>query len=470
MENYFQETKFILELLYFHYEGSRYQGRGVMTWHPDEGFHLEAFLDNTVKTIEKVDIGKIGITPKSDFCSIRMRPQCYDWAIAPNIRLSSQDKLDINQSRYLSINFGRLVFCESVSPISDDSIWTGSALYETKSKLLLSDEVYTETRINDQKLGNKWEVSGICYEDEHNRKLIGSFIDDKHLKLYWKLPKQLWSKSESWQWNIAIQDVLSIRFGETVRLLQRSFLRDAQKITEIRQKSQLSKLGLLSPFGESNFDKQAFIHLTDFFVRDSSKADICRRIFWQLVEAYNQQSRQAQELLLSTILEASLRSIDRCPSISRNKQHKSWDVSHGLNKFFNTYLKSNEWESINKKVIKEHCYLRDRNAHPDWLFSQFGSLSEEEQSKSLDSMIFLSRFYGYMILALAGFEDLRPDFPTPHKNWQAAATVTVGSNIDNEDPLIRFASKITLNLGKQLEGKNYHEKIIFWRNHKKGIV
>ena len=229
-------------------------------------------------------------------------------------------------------------------------------------------------------------------------------------------------------------------------------------------------MGLLSPFGESNFDKQAFIHLTDFFVRDSSKADICRRIFWQLVEAYNQQSRQAQELLLSTILEASLRSIDRCPSISRNKQHKSWDVSHGLNKFFNTYLKSNEWESINKKVIKEHCYLRDRNAHPDWLFSQFGSLSEEEQSKSLDSMIFLSRFYGYMILALAGFEDLRPDFPTPHKNWQAAATVTVGSNIDNEDPLIRFASKITLNLGKQLEGKNYHEKIIFWRNHKKGIV
>ena len=227
MENYFQETKFILELLYFHYEVSRYQGRGVMTWHPDEGFHLEAFLDNTVKTIEKVDIGKIGITPKSDFCSIRMRPQCYDWAIAPNIRLSSQDKLDINQSRYLSINFGRLVFCESVSPISDDSIWTGSALYETKSKLLLSDEVYTETRINDQKLGNKWEVSGICYEDEHNRKLIGSFIDDKHLKLYWKLPKQLWSKSESWQWNIAIQDVLSIRFGETVRLLQRSFLRDA---------------------------------------------------------------------------------------------------------------------------------------------------------------------------------------------------------------------------------------------------
>ncbi|MFN9759903.1 MAG: hypothetical protein ACK59J_04885 [Pseudanabaena sp.] len=438
-----------------------------MTWHSDEGFHLEAFLDNTVKIIEKVDIGKIGITPKSDFCSIRMRPQGYDWAIAPNIRLSSQDKLDINQSRYLSINFGRLVFCESVCPITDGSIWTGSALYETKSKLSLSDEVYTETRINDQKLGNKWEVSGICYEDEQNRKLIGNFIDDKHLKLYWKLPKkQFWSKSESWQWNIAIQDVLSIWFGETVRLLQRSFLRDAQKITEIRQKTQLSNLGLLSPFWELKFDKQAFIHLTDFFVRDSSKADICRRIFWQLVEASNQKSRQSRELLLSTILEASLRSIDNRPFKNGDN---SWDEIKSLKKFFSQYLISEDDEYVNR-VKREYFYLRNRNAHPDWLFSQGGSLSEEEQAKSLDSMIFLSRFYGYMILALAGFRDLRPNFPTPHKDWKAAATVTVGSNTNTEDALTGFMLETTLNLVKQLEEKNYHEKIIFWRNHKKGIV
>jgi hypothetical protein len=122
------------------------------------------------------------------------------------------------------------------------------------------------------------------------------------------------------------------------------------------------------------------------------------------------------------------------------------------------------------RVKREYFYLRNRNAHPDWLFSQGGSLSEEEQAKSLDSMIFLSRFYGYMILALAGFRDLRPNFPTPHKDWKAAATVTVGSNTNTEDALTGFMLETTLNLVKQLEEKNYHEKIIFWRNHKKGIV
>lgn len=445
MNDYYQETKIILDLLYFHYQGSRYQGRGVITWNPEEGFHLEALLDGRIKRIEEINLGKIGIIPKSDFCSIRMRPQGYDWAIAPNIYLDFQSKLSITQSKYLSINFGRLVFCESVSPNSDDTIWTGSALYETKSKLLLPK---------------------ICYEDEQNRKLIGNFIDDKHLKLKWELPKQFWSKPEAWQWNIAIQDVLSIWFGETVWLLQRSFLRDAQKITEIRQKTNLSKLGLLSPFWGLNFDKQAFIYLTDFFVRDSSKADICRRIFWQLVEASNQQSRQARELLLSTILEASLRSIDNRPFKNGDN---SWDEIKSLKNFFSKYLISEDDEYVNR-VKREYFYLRNRNAHPDWLFSQGGSLSEEEKVKSLDSMIFLSRFYGYMILALAGLENIRPKFPETHQTWSAAATITTGSKLDTEDIFNNLALKATMNIAKKLEGKNYQETTILWRNFKRGII
>jgi len=43
--------------------------------------------------------------------------------------------------------------------------------------------------------------------------------------------------------------------------------------------------------------------------------------------------------------------------------------------------------------------------------------------KSLDDMIFLSRFYGYMILALAGFRDLKPDFPKPHSEWSPAIKI-----------------------------------------------
>ncbi len=70
---------------------------------------------------------------------------------------------------------------------------------------------------------------------------------------------------------------------------------------------------------------------------------------------------------------------------------------------------------LSTEVMKAHTYLRDRNAHPDWLFKQGGALSKEETEKALDNMIFLSRFYGYMILTLAGFKNLEPKFPQPHK-------------------------------------------------------
>ena len=196
-------------------------------------------------------------------------------------------------------------------------------------------------------MGRKWEASGILYEDSQQRRLVGHLIDDRKLKLDWELPKELWSKAEAWKWAIAIQDVLSILFGETIRLLQREFLRDTQKITEIRQKFELSSLGLLSPFGNLQFNNQNFVKLTDFFIRSPSKAEVCRNIFRQLVESYNQHSQQAQELLLSTILEAALRTIDIRPFTV--KKDKSWNVGKGLENFFNTYLPSNEWA---RKVTK----------------------------------------------------------------------------------------------------------------------
>jgi hypothetical protein len=250
-------------------------------------------------------------------------------------------------------------------------------------------------------------------------------------------------------------------------LLQREVSRSSKKCTEQRQKVKLDSLGPFSPFGENRLNKQDFIDLTEFFARNCSNTEICRRIFWQMVEASRQQSWQASELLLSTILEAALRSIDERPF--KPKKDNSWNVGKGLENFFNQYLLSEEWSDIRKQVMKAHTYLRDRNAHPDWLFSQGGSLSEAEQVQSLDNMILLSRFYGYMILALAGFNNLEPIFPPPHATWGAAATVTrVEENSPNVFPnLFKWKQQVDPieRLPEQLsKGQTYHEKTMLRRN------
>ena len=461
--DYFKQAKYILDLLYFHYRGSRYQGHGIMTWNPDDGFHLEAFLDKQGKTLPRIDLGKVGITRKSNICSIRMRPQGYDWAIAPNIIISDCNELDILHNR-LSIDFGRVIFCKSIKPILDNSIWTGSAVYETKSNLYLPDTVYTEVRINEQPIGKTWGASGIFYEDNRQQNVIGHLVDKKQLKLHWKLPKSHWSKAESWRWAMAIQDALSMWYGETLWLLQREVSRGSKNCTELRQKGKLNSLWLFSPFGGRPLDKGAFIGLTEFLAHNSSHTDICRRIFWQMVEASRQQSWQASELLLSTILEAALRSLEEHPSQPNDK----WNVQGGLKRFREKYF-TREWKPYFNRAFEAFEALRHRNAHPDWLFSQGGSLSEAEQVQSLDNMILLSRFYGYMILALAGFKNLDPIFPPRHKTSEAAATVTrVEENSPNVFPnLFKWKQQVDPieRLPEQLsKARTYHEKTMLRRN------
>jgi hypothetical protein len=485
VRDYFKKTEYVLERLWFHYLGGLYEGRGIMTWNPDEGFHIEAFLDREGQPLPKeIPLGKVGIPRKRDFCSIRMMPTVFDWAIAPKVRLT--DRHDVLVHKRLSINLSRVIFSSSWRN-NNGLNWCGSALYETKRHLAFPDRVDTEVRINKQKVESKLQASGIWYENEQNQRIIGRLIEDRYLELHWGLSKPLWSKTDSCQWSEAAQYALSIFFGETVWLLQREVRRGARRYIEVRKRERLNSLSF-SLFDEQKMlDKRVFIQLTEFLVRNKRHATICRNIFTQMLEASRQQTWQATELLLSTILEqeagvqgagckgervslaqkspaampwseaeqglqsptslsclqtegvqspsvcppappspaplplieAALRSIDGHPF---RPKKDSWNVGKSLTQFFENYL-SDEWRPLHSEVMKAHTYLRDRNAHPDWLFSQGGYLSEEEMEKSLDAMIFLSRFYGYMILALAGFKELEPRFPIPHKEWKPLMTI-----------------------------------------------
>lgn len=407
----------MLERLWFDYLEGRYEGRGIMTWNPNEGFHIEAFLEREGSPLPKeIPLGKVGIPRKRDICSIRMMPTVFDWAIAPKVRLT--DRHDVLADKRLSINLSRVIFSRSWR--SNNGLnWCGSALYETKRHLAFPDSVDTEVRINNQKVESKLQASGIWYENEQNQRIIGRLIQDRYLELHWGLSKSLWSKTDSCQWSEAAQYALSIFFGETVWLLQREVRRGDRRYIEVRKRERLNSLSFSLFDDQKMLDKRVFIQLTEFLVRNKAHATICCNIFTQMLEASRQQTWQATELLLSTILEAALRSVDGHPF---RPKKDSWNVGKSLTQFFENYL-SDEWRPLHSEVMKAHTYLRDRNAHPDWLFSQGGYLSEEEMEKSLDAMIFLSRFYGYMILALAGFKELEPRFPSSHKEWKPLMTI-----------------------------------------------
>ncbi|MBD1857251.1 MULTISPECIES: hypothetical protein [Leptolyngbya] len=442
-----------------------------MTWNPEEGFHLEAFLERTQIMPRVIRIGRIGVIPRSDYSSFRMRIQGYDWAIAPHVHLADFDWFDI-QRGHLSKNFKQVIFCKSRSPYYSNSVWAGSALYVTKSSdLKFTDRVHHFTHISNQQFAENWRSSGIWYNsDGQEYSLRGYLTDQNRLQLHWQIPRSQWSKSQGWRWASAIQDALSIWQGETICLVQREMYRGVQKITEVRQQEPLYSLSFLSPLDDRKLDRDSLIKLIEFFALNSNNANVCQNIFWQLIEASYQKGWQARELLVSTILEAALRTIYNYPL--HQNDNSNGLVQSLLAKFRNDFFSigsdelKKQWKKECNRVLESFKRLRHRNAHPDWLEDSGGSFSGDRLDKSFNDLILLSRFYGYMMLGLAGFEGLVPHLPQPFSNQTIGALTQVEEDESfpshpftdrkNIDPTLQLAESLRL-------AKTYHQRTMIDR-------
>ncbi|MBI3913089.1 MAG: hypothetical protein HY327_02665 [Chloroflexi bacterium] len=415
MIDYLKPGEFVLQRVWFDYLGGRYQGRGLLTWKPESGFHLGAFLERSGAPLPKrIEIGRAGIIPPSEFVTIRMKPLGDNWAIAPNALL--HDSLELIDQQRLSIGLGRVIFSSRMEKDSAFPNWSGSALYKIEGGPLLPDSVHTETRINDKKIAERYSMAGIVYEDAPKTSVIGRMTDDNHLELHWSLSALHYDRSFAWRWPQAAQNALSMLIGETVELLQRQLFRGAQMLEEMNKPRGVHSLGLFRLFDQDFLNKDVFIRLSEFLAREEPNARICRAIFEQMAEAARQKTLQGNEFLISTVVDAALRTIDREPF--RAGEYDTWDINKSVNQFRQNFL-SDKWSNACEKVLQARKRLRHRNAHPDWLYTERGALSDEQLAISLDDRIFLSRFCGYMILALAGFKDLEPVFPKPHKEWVA---------------------------------------------------
>ena len=343
------------------------------------------------------------------------------WAIAPGVAMV--DRLDLLWNRRLSVNLGRVIFAHSDSMAPEQSAWVGSGLYEFAKRPRLPDVVYTELRISDSTVEQGFDVAGIQYMANGGLSIVGRLVEETRLELHWTLPKVSWGMTHSWRWAGAAEDALSVLLGQEVRLLRCGVWRGQRRYVDVRRRAEPKHLGLLSPLDPlSPLDKASLLRLTEFFARDEPHAQTCRRIFRQMAEASRQRNWHTTELLLATILEAAMRNIYQVPF---QLGADSLNVKQYMDRFRRDYL-SPQWNDSCDNVREVVKHLRHRNAHPDWLFSQGGALSEPEAAESLDQQIFLSRFYGYMILALAGFDGLVPRFPRPHKEWGAPAVLHSG--------------------------------------------
>ena len=424
---YFASREHFVKRLWFVHDRAIYRGAGVLYWEPEEGFHVAA---NITRSNMQFPLRKeIKAIEFESATSVYLKLDSNSYVVL-SVFFPDEMRLALG---YLSEDSTRALFIRRESfPIK--SHWFGSALFETGTSLLLPDTVLVETRIGEGQPHKKFSRDGIYYEGENGLKIIGYQKEGKYLRVEWSLPIEEWTKSEAWEFAKGLQRSISVLSGQALELKYREMYRVGRHVMEVfYTRSPLSLGVIFRPFDKTFLKKEEIIRLATFFVRGGQKADVAKKMFQQMVEASTQRTKAGQELLLSTILEAALRSIYGYPfEPTKKKRATSFSIERALKQFRRDFLVSSReanrrWKKITNQVVKAYQRLRHRNAHPDWLSIQGGSYSKDELEQSTNDMILLSRFYGYMIMGLAGFRYEVPSFPAPVSEWKPMMTIEFGN-------------------------------------------
>ncbi|MDP1714084.1 MAG: hypothetical protein Q8L41_05005 [Anaerolineales bacterium] len=417
--DYFKETESFIKRIFFFYEGIRYEGSGVMQWNPAKGFHIAAQVKPENEIPFSKNIGSVDLRPSR---RIYMQLGSNSLAIIPEVRLN---ELDLLINHHVVLNVGRVIFIQRRDDKHERKSWSGAGLYELADKPIFPDTIATETKIGDSKPLESFSRAGLYHDDPSGEQIIGRFIENKYFEANWSFPKEIWSKNYGWQIANGIKEAISILDGQEIKMRVREVYYENKYVYEVNALGKTSSLDSISRlFDNDVLKRNEIVNLAKFFVKGGEKAGICRNIFQQIIESSHQKSWQANELLLATILEAALRNLYNHPFKSgANKQENKIDINKHLKRFREEYLSKDvevgrKWKNTIYEVVKAQKQLRDKNAHPDWMFSQGGEYSKDETTKALDNMVILSRFYGTMIKALAGFENLTPVSYKPVTDWK----------------------------------------------------
>ena len=421
MIKYTSQYKFVLDSLWFAHRGEIFKGSGFMEWNPTDGFHIDALLDKVFAPVDPFKtLGEIIINDRNDAFTVWLNVRDVGAAIAPNVFPLAQKK-SLIPDNHLSIDQSRVIFLSKWPKECDRKTesWSGSAVFVTKRRFEFPDPLKLETSLAGEMIeAQSW--TALSHKDTGDFSLSGRHLDDNNFEVNWSLAKSRWTKTDAWNFGEAARRALSIIFAQTIWIANVNITRGNREISDFRKKAEVKSLShYFRPLidvdsggrKQCDFNKDAFLKLVVFFRKGGSNAEVCWNIFCQMADAARQHTTQGQELLLSTILEAALRTIDGKPFKTGDY---SWKRKASVNSFQQKYLSGkfdDKWKQTCEKILEVRGRLRDRNAHPDWLTTPDGVLSKEELKKSTKNLILLSRFYGYMILALAGFKDLEPLFP-----------------------------------------------------------
>lgn len=402
----FSEWEYPVEKVWFYYRGILYKGPGYIHWKPESGFHLVSQTWRKTTLSGSVPIGLISY----DTNSIRIKIGKDHWAFNSNVRI---DDLMLTMRGFLSINLHSLLFIRVVDEAFPKP--KSMSLFDVGDSLMLPDVISWET-----KYSNRFSSTGFyrkfLYEDD-SKKVEGYIYQDNFIRMDWDFFGKEYSKGERWRFSKSLCDAMSIVSGKIVSMRYHEMRYGNRVYVELSDEDKRLSFGpFMRFFDERYLNKEMVIKISSLLSLNNIYSEVCRKIFDQMVDAAMQRSRQSQELLIATILEASMRTIYGKPFEHISARKDKFDLNYHVKSFCENFILDNssprelrsKWKKIREAVLSAQDRLRDRNAHPDWISNYGGSYSKDSLIRSDHDIELMSKFYGYIILGLAGFRNMEP--------------------------------------------------------------
>jgi hypothetical protein len=391
LPNYFNQQKFILDKIKFRYLEGWYEGHGYLFWDFDKGLRIEAFVERRGKPLMGTFSDTARVTRKDEITAIYMKPRYRKWAIAPRASLHNW-VMGNHREGQLSISIPNVIFASNYfqSPmdgkmygLKSDRV-TGEAFFQTSLKHRLPGSLAYEIKVGDE--AHLKGVDSIAFQvSNDNFSVTGYYLMNTCIKVEFGFIKRTQQgNSYARSWLDALGLSLSFYYGETIGMLHSDFGDYKNRFTEYRKLAPVKTLGVFRPFDDVfSLVPQDVVNLANFLSRKSVEAEVSRKIFAQMVEASQQQSWTARELLLATILEAALRTLNNDPFVQGSgnsnvvSKYLSLFVKDKILDFTSDEQRKTNWKKVRRDVEKFYEKLRHRNAHPDWLTGEHGSWSHE---------------------------------------------------------------------------------------------
>jgi hypothetical protein len=394
-------TQLVAESIQAEHEGVLFRGRGLVEWNPDEGVKIDGLVDRVTGHHPRVmHFGGLRFRDPTRYKSLRIRFPGGAKAVLFHSGLG--DQFGLMHYGHLRVKLDGLISFEYKRHKTDfEQI---NMHFEGDTPVQLPHPAKRDDCI-DERLVHRTYFRGLDWQDNDSALSVIPHADGTYA-VYIKCS----STDNAWRLRSGFEVTWSFFSGKKLVPLFVSVTQPRRRIVELIARRESKSLNIFPVI-----DKNMVVHphtlmrLTRFFSSSDVETHVARHLLDQCFIAAESSTWRARSFLISSGLEGAMRTLYGF-AFQQKKGRDTFDLSACLKRFQSQYF-SDEWSNAIVKVKIAFFRQRDRNAHLDWVTTTDGGLSRQSQVEMYNDLVTLSRFYGYVILAMAKEPGLKPDLP-----------------------------------------------------------